>query len=76
MNRLFSPGIYVLLLIFIAGIWLCVSPFAMQTQAAGEAWTAATINNVGAGGLLIAVSLLGVLIHTGLALRQLVGHLC
>ena len=72
MSRLISPGIYVLALLFIAGIWLAASPFVMQTQPAGIAWSPSTINNVGAGGALIVVSLGGVLLHLGLALRDLV----
>ncbi len=73
MSRLISPGVYVLALLFVAGIWLAASPFVMQTQPAGVAWTASTINDVGAGGVLIVVSLGAILIHLGLALRDLVG---
>ena len=72
MSRLISPGTYVLALLFVAGIWLAASPFVMQTQPAGVAWTSSTTNNVAAGGVLIVVSLGGILIHLGLALRDLV----
>ncbi len=72
MSRLISPGIYVLALLFVAGIWLAASPFIMQTQPAGVAWTPSTINDVAAGGALIVVSVGGILIHLGLALRDLV----
>ena len=72
MSRLISPGIYVLALLFIAGLWLAASPFIMQTQPAAATWTPSTINNVGAGGVLIVVSLGGILIHLGVALRDLV----
>jgi hypothetical protein len=71
-SRSISPGIYVLALLFVAGIWLAASPFVMQTQPAGVAWTPSTINNVATGAVLIVVSLGGILIHLGLALRDLV----
>ncbi len=72
MSRVVSPGIYVLALLFVAGIWLAASPFVMQTQPSGAAWTSSTINDVAAGGVLIVVTLGGILIHLGLALRDLV----
>ncbi len=72
MSRLISPGIYVLALLFVAGIWLAASPFVMQTQPAGVTWTSSTINDAAAGGVLIVVALGGILIHLGLALRDLV----
>ncbi len=72
MSRLISPGIYVLALLFVAGVWLAASPYVMQTQPAGAAWTPSTINDVAAGGVLIVVALGGILIHLGLALRDMV----
>jgi hypothetical protein len=71
-NRLISPGAYVLAVILIAGVWLAGSPFIMQTQPAGAEWTSATINSVAAGAVLIVASLAGILIHLGLATRDLV----
>ncbi len=73
MSRLISPGTYVLALLFVAGVWLAASPFIMQTQPAGATWTPSTLNDVAAGGVLIVVSLGGILTHLGLALRDLVG---
>jgi hypothetical protein len=71
MQRLLPPGSYVLFLLFLTGIWLTMSPFAMTTQPSGQHWVASTINNVTIGGVLIAVSLLGILAYLALALRDL-----
>jgi len=72
MRRIPPPGSFVLFLLFLAGIWLTISPFAMTTQPSGQHWIASTINNVTIGGVLIAVSLLGILAYLALALRKLV----
>lgn len=72
MNRFLSPGIYALILLFAGGVWLVISPFTMQTQPAGAGWIASTINTVAAGGVLAVVSLLGIFIYLGLALRDAV----
>lgn len=71
MQRLFPPTSYVLVLFFLTGIWLTMSPFAMQTQPSGQHWSASTVNNVVLGGILMVVSLLGVLAFMGFALRDL-----
>ena len=71
MRRLVPPGSYVLGLFFLTGIWLTMSPFAMQTQSSGQHWSASTINNVTLGGILMVVSLLGILSFMGFALRDL-----
>src|ERR1700731_3944605 len=71
MRRLVPPGSYVLVLFFLTGIWLTMSPFAMQTQSSGQHWSASTINNVTLGGILMVVSLLGILSFMGFALRDL-----
>ncbi len=71
MRRLVPPGSVVLFLLFLTGIWLTMSPFAMTTQLSGQAWIASTINTVTIGGLLIVVALFGILAYLALALRDL-----
>ncbi len=72
MRRLVPPGSLVLFLLFLAGIWLTMSPFVMATQPSGQHWIASTINNVTVGSLLIVVSLLGILAYMAFALRDLI----
>ena len=72
MNRLIVPGTVALLMTFIVGLWMVISPFVMKAQAVGAAWSAATINNVAVGGLLIAVALCGFCLTLGLGLRDLI----
>ncbi len=71
MRRLVPPGSLVLFLLLLAGIWLTMSPFVMETQPSGQHWIASTINNVTVGSVLIVVSLLGILAYMALALRDL-----
>ena len=71
MRRLVPPGSYVLVLFFLTGIWLAISPFAMTTQPSGQHWSASTVNNVTLGGILMVVSLLGILSFMVFALRDL-----
>lgn len=71
MRRLIPPTSYVLVLFFLTGIWLTMSPFAMQTQSSGQHWSTSTVNNVVLGGVLMVVSLLGILSFMGFALRDL-----
>lgn len=70
-KRLVPPGSWVLLLFFLSGIWLAISPFAMTTQPSGAHWIPSTINNVAVGGTLIVVSLVGILGYMAFALRDL-----
>jgi hypothetical protein len=72
MRRLIPPGSYVLFLFFLAGIWLTISPFAMQTQPSRQHWIASTINNVTVGAIMIVVPLLGILSYMLFALRDLI----
>ncbi len=72
MRRILPPGSVVLFLLFLTGIWVTMSPFAMTTQPSGQHWIASTINDVTIGGLLMVVSLLGILAYLVLALRDLV----
>jgi cytochrome c oxidase assembly factor CtaG len=71
MRRLVPPGSLVLFLFFLTGIWLIISPFAMTTQPSGQPWIASTINTVTLGGVLMVVSLTGILVFLVLALREL-----
>jgi len=71
MRRLVPPGSLVLFLLFLTGIWLTLSPFAMTTQPSGQPWIASTINTVTLGVVLLVVSLLGILAYMALALRDL-----
>ena len=71
MRWLVPPTSFVLLLFFFTGIWLTMSPFAMQTQSSGQHWSASTVNNVVLGSILMGVSLLGVVAFMGFALRDL-----
>ena len=72
MNRLIMPGGVALLMTFVVGLWLVISPFVMKAQAAGAMWSAPTINDVAVGGLLIAVSLCGFCLTLGFGLRDLI----
>jgi hypothetical protein len=71
MRRLVPPGSLVLFLLFLTGIWLTISPFAMTTQPSGQPWIASTINTVTIGAVLMVVSLFGILAYLALALRDL-----
>jgi hypothetical protein len=71
MRRLVPPGSVVLFLLFFTGIWLTMSPFAMTTQPSGQPWIASTINTVTIGGVLLVVSLFGILAYLALALLDL-----
>ena len=71
MRRLVPLPSYILLLFFLTGGWLIMSPFAMQTQTSGQHWSTPTVNNVALGGILMVVSLLGILGYLGFALRDL-----
>ena len=71
MRRLVPPGSLVLFLLFLTGIWLTLSPFAMTTQPSGQPWIASTITTVTIGGVLMVVSLFGTLGYLALALRDL-----
>ena len=72
MRRILPPGSFVLFLLFLAGIWLTISPFAMTTQPSGAHWIASTINSVTIGAVMMVVSLLGILGYLLLALRDLI----
>jgi hypothetical protein len=72
MRRLIPPGSYVLFLLFLASIWLTISPFVMTTQPSGSHWIASTVNSVTIGTIMMVVSLLGILGYMLLALRGLI----
>ena len=72
MRRLIPPGSLVLFLLFLAGIWLTISPFVMTTQPSGSHWIASTVNSVTIGVIMMVVSLLGILGYLLFALRDLI----
>ncbi len=72
MSKLFPLGSFALLAIFCCGLWLACSPFALQTQPAGQPWLPATLNAVIAGALLATTAALGMLAQVMLGLRDLV----
>jgi hypothetical protein len=71
LRRLIPPGSYVLFLFFLTGIWLAISPFVMTTQPSGSHWIASTVYNVTIGGVMMVVSLLGILGYMLFALGEL-----
>jgi len=71
LRRLIPPGSYVLFLLFLAGIWLAISPFVMTTQPSGSHWIASTVNNVTVGAVMMVVSLLGILGYMLFALSEM-----
>ena len=71
MRRLFPPASYVLLLFFLTGIWVVISPFAMTTQPSGIHWIPSTVNNVVVGVILMVISLVGVLGYMAFELRDI-----
>jgi hypothetical protein len=71
LRRLIPPGSYVLFLFFLTGIWLTISPFVMTTQPSGSHWIASTVNDVTIGGVMIVVSLLGILGYMLFALGEM-----
>jgi len=70
MRRLVPLGSLVLFPCFLTGIWLTISPFAMTTQPSGQPWIASTINTVTLGGVLLVVSLFGILAYLAITLRD------
>ena len=72
MNRLVSPGIFTLALTLLAGIWITVSPFALNSQPAGV-WSPVAVNNVVCGAILIGGSILGIGVHLAMALHAALG---
>jgi cytochrome c oxidase assembly factor CtaG len=72
MRQLFSLGSLILFLFFLTGIWVFISPFAMTTQPSGIHWIPSTINNVAVGGVLMIVSLFGILAYMVLGLRDII----
>ncbi len=67
-------GIVTTILAFIGGVWLFLAPFIVQYQEVGEDWITATKNDLWAGGVLMAVSVLTLFIFAALALRDAVAR--
>lgn len=72
MSRPVSPGVIALVLLLSAGVWITVAPFVLSIQPLGGSWLNSTINDVAVGGILIGVSLLGIVLHFAFGLRDLV----
>jgi hypothetical protein len=60
-----------LLVLFLAGLWLCAAPFALDDQPRTGPWLIGTRNDLITGGILAIVSTLGLLIATIAAVRKL-----
>lgn len=71
MKRVIPAGSYVLFLLFLAGIWVAISPFVMTTQPAGQSWLTSTVNDVVIGVILMVVALFGIVGYMLFALRDL-----
>jgi hypothetical protein len=72
MNRRSAPAVYTLLLTFIVGLWLTISPFIMKAQPVGAMWSRGTINDVVVGAILAIAALGGIGAYLALGLRDLV----
>lgn len=72
MSRSMSLGIIALVLLLLAGVWITIAPFALSIQPAGAHWLHSTIDDVATGGVLIVVSLIGIVLHAALGTRDLV----
>ncbi|MCL6521807.1 MAG: hypothetical protein K6U79_05455 [Firmicutes bacterium] len=73
--RRFSAGFWALLLLFLGGLWLVLSPFAVvASQPARLPWSSSTISNVAAGGGIALVALAGMMGYLLLWLRELLAE--
>ncbi len=72
MIRPVSPGVFALVLLLLAGVWVAVAPFVLSIQTLGAGWLNSTINDVAVGSVLIGASLLGIVLHVAFGLRDLV----
>ncbi len=72
MSRSISLGIVALVLLMLAGVWIAIAPFVLSIQPAGAHWLHSTIDDVATGGVLIVVSLVGIVLHAALGMRDLV----
>ena len=66
-------GLAGLALIFAAGVWLCVAPWATGQQPRGGAWTTATTSDVWLGAVLTVAGLTGFFIALAGHVRELYG---
>jgi hypothetical protein len=63
-------GLIVTVIGFFAGVWLFLAPFIVEYQKVGQDWTDATKNDLWAGGALIAISALTLILFAAFALRD------
>jgi hypothetical protein len=66
--RIATTGLAVL---FLAGLWLITAPFALGDQPRTGPWTTPTRTDLITGGILAALSAVGLLIVTAAAVREL-----
>ncbi|MEV4104571.1 hypothetical protein AB0J42_30370 [Nonomuraea sp. NPDC049649] len=64
-------GVIALVLLLLAGVWLVAAPFVLGYQPWGAEFTAATVNDLWVGGVLVGVSFLGLVSYAADLLREL-----
>ncbi|TYB45892.1 hypothetical protein FXF51_59715 [Nonomuraea sp. PA05] len=64
-------GVGALVVLFLAGLWLVASPFAVGYQPRGEEYLDATVNDLWVGGGIAALSFVALVIYAADALRDL-----
>ncbi|MEV0597291.1 hypothetical protein [Nonomuraea cavernae] len=67
-------GVTALFLLFLAGLWLVVAPFAVGYQPRGAAYADATVNDLWMGGLLAGGSFVVLVAYAADALREITGR--
>jgi hypothetical protein len=67
-TKLTTAGVGIL---FLAGVWLTVAPFALRYQPHGHAWSAATRDDVITGAAVAAVAFAGFFTVLGATARDL-----
>ncbi|MDI3298724.1 MAG: hypothetical protein QJR08_06110 [Bacillota bacterium] len=67
-----SAGFWALLLLFLGGLWLVLSPFVVvASQPPGQPWSSSTISDVATGGAVALIALAGMVGYLALWLREL-----
>ena len=65
-----KAGLLTTVIGFFTGIWLFLAPFVVEYQKVGQDWIDATKNDLWAGGALIAISALALILFVAFALRD------
>ena len=63
-------GFTTTVLSFLGGVWLFLAPLVVKYQEVGEEWIGATRNDLWAGGVLMASSVLTLFLFAAFALRD------